>query len=66
MEFDTARQRVLADRIGPSVRVPQTDSETGKLRSVKAQVKEKTNVSLRDDVALAWLRRHSDGQQRQG
>lgn len=57
VEFDTQRQRALADRVGPAIQVPATNNETARLRSVKAQVKEKTNVDLRDDVVLAWLRR---------
>ncbi|MCV7289223.1 hypothetical protein H7J87_28245 [Mycolicibacterium wolinskyi] len=57
VEFDTQRQRALADRVGPAIQVPDTSNENARLRSVKAQVKEKTNVDLREDVVLAWLRR---------
>lgn len=57
VDFDTQRQRALTDRIGPDLLVPPTESETARLRSVRAQVKEKTNVDVRDDVVLDWLRR---------
>ncbi len=56
MEFNTSRQRALAKRVGPVVKVPNSGSESARVRSVKAQVKEMTNVDLRDDIALAWLR----------
>ncbi len=59
MHFDTDRQRAAAQRIGPSLKVPGHGSEDGRVRSIKAQVKEKTNISLGEEVALEWLRRNS-------
>lgn len=59
MNLSTDRQRVLAHRIGPSLNVPRQSSEAGRIRSVKAQIKEKTNISLSEGVVLEWLRHNS-------
>ncbi len=58
MDFSTDRQRAAAERIGPSLQVPRQANETGRVRSIKAQVKEMTNIDLSEDVALEWLRRN--------
>lgn len=58
MEPSTAETNryVLTERLKSLVSVPTTGDETAAVRSVKAQYKEKTNVDLRDDVALKWVR----------
>jgi hypothetical protein len=55
VDFNTARQRAIVDRIGPSVKVFPAPDEAARLRSVKAQVKEQTNFDVRDDIVRGWL-----------
>lgn len=58
MEASTAElnRHALTKRLKALVAVPSTGTETAAVRSVKAQYKEKTNVDLRDDIALEWVR----------
>ncbi|MGV0834037.1 hypothetical protein [Mycolicibacterium thermoresistibile] len=58
MDLSTAQmnRHSLTQRLKALVSVPKTGDETAAVRSVKAQYKEKTNVDLRDDVALEWVR----------
>jgi hypothetical protein len=49
-------RQALIKRLKSLVTVPMTGDETAAVRSVKAQYKEKTNVDLRDEVALEWVR----------
>ncbi|EHI11710.1 hypothetical protein [Mycolicibacterium thermoresistibile] len=58
MDVSTAEvdRQALIKRLKSLVTVPMTGDETAAVRSVKAQYKEKTNVDLRDEVALEWVR----------
>lgn len=55
MRFDERRQRALIERLGDAIEIPR-DDEVAASRSVRAQVKEKTNVDISDDVALWYIR----------
>jgi hypothetical protein len=54
-KFDDAGQRAVITRLGDSIKVPESD-ESAASRSVRAQVKELTNIDISDDVALWCVR----------
>lgn len=55
MKFDDRRQRAVVEKLGDAISIPPAD-EVGAMRSVRAQVKEMTNIDISDDVALWCVR----------
>jgi hypothetical protein len=56
IKYGDENQRAVIERLGDSIKVPHSDEEAAS-RSVRAQVKELTNIDISNEVAL-WCERN--------